>query len=180
MEQVTVERYEAGEEASDLLVGDFVLTSGPYLSSKLIRFGQRVSLWGTPPEYAHWNHVALVIDPSGNLYEALGKGIEKTNISRYKDFDYRVARIQASDEDRRQILDFANSAFRARTRYGYLTILSIVLTLLTGSRLILGWAGTAICSGFVAEALCRAGYIFDKPPSHMMPADLARMLNVAK
>ena len=55
-----MERYEAGEEASDRLVGDFVLTSGPYLSSKLIRFGQRVSLWGTPPEYAYWNYVALV------------------------------------------------------------------------------------------------------------------------
>ncbi len=44
MVQVTVERYEAGEEASDRLVGDYFLTSGPYLSSKLIRFGQRVSL----------------------------------------------------------------------------------------------------------------------------------------
>ena len=43
MVQVTVERYEAGEEASDRLVGDFVLTSGPYLSGKLICFGQSVS-----------------------------------------------------------------------------------------------------------------------------------------
>lgn len=44
MVPVPVERYEAGEEASDRLVGDYFLTSGPYLSSKLIRFGQRVSL----------------------------------------------------------------------------------------------------------------------------------------
>jgi hypothetical protein len=34
--------------------------------------------------------------------------------------------------------------------------------------------GTAICSGFVAEALVRTGVIFEKPPSHMMPADLAK------
>ena len=44
MVQVTVERYEAGEEASDCLVGHFVLTSGPYFSNKLIRFEQRASL----------------------------------------------------------------------------------------------------------------------------------------
>jgi hypothetical protein len=31
MVQVNVERYEAGEEASDLLGVDFFLTSGPYL-----------------------------------------------------------------------------------------------------------------------------------------------------
>jgi hypothetical protein len=34
--------------------------------------------------------------------------------------------------------------------------------------------GTAICSGFVAETLVRTGVIFEKPPSHMMPADLAK------
>jgi hypothetical protein len=43
MVQVTVERYEAGEEASDRLVGDYFLTSVSYLSGKLICFGQRVS-----------------------------------------------------------------------------------------------------------------------------------------
>ncbi len=54
-------------------------------------------------------------------------------------------------------------------RYGFLGI-SIVLTLLIGSRLALGVVGTAICSGFV----------FDKRPSHVMPADLARTFDVAK
>jgi hypothetical protein len=61
-----------------------------------------------------------------------------------------------------------------RTQYGWLTIASIILTLLTNSRIVFGMIGTAVCSGFVAEALVRTGIIFDKPPSHMMPADLAQ------
>ncbi len=73
------------------------------------------------------------------------------------------------------MMAFADSVLNTddRTEYGWPTILSIILTLLTGSRLVFGMAGTAICSGFVAEALVRAGEIFDKPPSHMLPADLA-------
>jgi hypothetical protein len=39
---------------------------------------------------------------------------------------------------------------------------------------VFGLVGTAICSGFVAEALVRTGVIFEKPPSHMMPSDLAK------
>ena len=71
---------------------------------------------------------------------------------------------------------FAESVLSApyRTQYGWLTIASIVLTLLTNSKLVFGMVGTAICSGFVAQALVRTGIIFDKPPSNMMPADLAQ------
>jgi hypothetical protein len=36
-----------------------------------------------------------------------------------------------------------------------------------------GFVGTAICSGFVAKALVRTGVIFEKPPSHIMPSDIA-------
>jgi hypothetical protein len=39
---------------------------------------------------------------------------------------------------------------------------------------ILGLVRTAICSDFVAEALVRTGLIFEKPPSHMMPSDIAK------
>ncbi len=39
-------------------------------------------------------------------------------------------------------------------------------------------SGTAICSGFVCDALTRAGYIWPRPPISMMPADLARYFDV--
>ncbi len=75
------------------------------------------------------------------------------------------------------MMAFARSVLDSpdRTEYGWLTIASIILTLLTSSRFVFGMVGTAICSGFVAEALVRTGIICEKPPSHMMPADLAKM-----
>jgi len=61
-----------------------------------------------------------------------------------------------------------------RTEYEWLTIVSIILTLLTSSRFVFETMGIAICRGFVAEALVRLGIIIEKPPSHMMSADLAK------
>ena len=75
-----------------------------------------------------------------------------------------------SDEDRNQMMAFARSVLDSpdRTEYGWLIIASIILTLLTSNRFVFGMVGTAICSGFVGEALVRTGVIFDKPPSHMI------------
>jgi len=58
------------------------------------------------------------------------------------------------------------------------TLLAIALQLSTGSRFGFARASTAICSGFVADALTRAGYIFERPPSFTMPADLAKLFSV--
>jgi len=165
--------YESGEEIEGYEGGDFILTRGEYWTSKLIRFGQGLR---TDKMYAWWNHAALVLNENGDIAEALSNGVVCNHISRYTSPACYLVKITASDEDRRQMTAFAESVLTSpdRTEYGWLTILSITLTLLTGSRLVFGVAGTAICSGFVAEALVRTGEIFDKPPSHMMPADLAK------
>jgi hypothetical protein len=80
--------------------------------------------------------------------------------------------------DRGQIRRFAGAVVEARYEYSYETLLAIALQLSTGSRLGFARSSTAICSGFVAEALTRAGYIFERPPSFTMPADLAKLVGV--
>jgi hypothetical protein len=121
------------------------------------------------------------LNEEGDIAEALSNGVVRNHISRYTPPACYLVKINASDEDRSQMMALAEAVLTDcdRTEYGWLTILSIILTLLTGSKLVFGMVGTAICSGFVAEALVRAGEIFDKPPSHMMPADLAMHYNVS-
>lgn len=165
-----------GESVDEMKPGDFVLTHGSYFTSKLIRFGQGLRF---PKEYAYYNHAALVRTSDGYLAEALGSGVVTTHISRYTPKEYTLVRIDASDEDRDQISWFARSVEEARWRYGYSTIVSVGFSVLTGSKFVFGKVGTAICSGFVAEALTRAGYIFNKPPSYMTPADLAMYFDVS-
>lgn len=158
--------------------GDFILTHGDHLASKLIRIGQRFRFRGDRRRFAKWNHAALVLDSEGNLAEALTKGVQRTHISRYAEGSYTLISTSASPEDQAQIAYFAESVLAARTRYGFVTIIGLFFTLLFGSKIVLGKIGTAICSGFVSEALTRAGAIFDRPPSYMTPADLAEHYDV--
>lgn len=173
-----VEFHGAGERPRGLMPGDFILTRGNALVNRLIHFGQKNSIYGVEPKYASLSHAILVTSEEGHLAEALTTGVVRTHIDDYWGKSYYIVKLGMSPEDRKQIVRFAEAVVNARTRYGFTTIASIILTLLTGSRLIFGHSGTAICSGFVSEALCRAGYIFPKPPSHMMPGDLGQMFMV--
>ena len=65
-----------------------------------------------------------------------------------------------------------------RAKYGWLTIASIALTVLTGSKFTFFVDGEFICSGFVARAMERTGAIFTRDPVHITPADLAKYYNV--
>jgi len=72
--------------------------------------------------------------------------------------------------------------------YGWPTIVSIGLTLVTGAKFNFNVDGQQICSGLVARAEERTGVIFAdsqsngpkdlREPSHIMPADLAMYYQV--
>ena len=101
------------------------------------------------------------------------------NISKYKPIDYHVVRLDSvSDEDREHEVAFAKDCVAKQDKYGYVTILSIGLSLLFGGRLGFGIDGQEICSGLVGRALERTGEIFEEDPWHMMPADLAAAYQV--
>jgi len=175
--RATVQRFAPGAPAAASLPGDFVLTHGKAWTSAVIRFGQRLRFWKRGDRrYTHWNHVAVFVDEEGQIVEALGHGVRERNIADYQGTERHVVRLSASDEDREQMVAFACHSIDEE--YGYVSIASIGLSLLTGGKLIFGVAGQKICSSLVARTLERAGFVFTFEPSHAMPADLAREFKV--
>lgn len=185
----SVRLFAAGDSAAEFAPGDFILTHGDAWTSKMIRFGQRLRIHGEDRVYTHWNHTALIVDPNGDIIEALGRGVCRRNLKVYRPTEYKLVRLTASDSDREQEVRFARWAAgevdstgnlipereRRNVRYGFMTILSIGYSLLTGGKFSFSIAGQEICSGLVARCLERTGVIFGrKPPTHMMPADLAK------
>ncbi len=171
-----MESYGPGVSASALRAGDFILTHGRAWTSRIIRFGQRLRIHGDDRKYTRWNHAALVIDESGGLIEALGAGVTRRNIAAYDGTEYQLVRTAASEEDRDQVVAFAEWALGQP--YAWPIIASIALSLLTGAKFTFAYEGQHICSGLVARALERTGAIFNRSPSHIMPADLAKYFDV--
>jgi uncharacterized protein YycO len=176
VERVAVERYGPGERIPNPQPGDFILTHGSSWTSWLIRYGQALRIHGQDRKYTYWNHAALFVDANGDIVEALGSGVRQRNISAYDPKEYHAVRIRASAEDREEVVRFAKTCLNEP--YGWLTIASIAVSLLTGAKLSFGFDGQQICSGLVARALERTWAIFNREPSHIMPADLAKYYQV--
>jgi hypothetical protein len=113
------------------------------------------------------------------LIEAINAGVIETNISRYKDTEYHLVHLEdslADRHDREQAVKFAEASLGQK--YGYVMVASIALSLLTGAKFAFGYDGQSICSGLVARALERSSALFDRSPSHTLPADLAKKFKV--
>src|SRR5512135_2787200 len=169
-----------GAAPADFEPGDFILTHSSGFLGALIRFGQTLRFVGRNRRFAWWSHAALVVSPAGDLIEALGTGVQRRHISEYQPADFQLVRLRslASETDRIQVVRYADWALGQE--YGWLTIISISLSLLMGGKFTFGFDGQSICSGLVARALERTSAIFDRSPSHILPADLARYFSVPR
>jgi uncharacterized protein YycO len=171
------QHYPPGQQVHDARPGDFLLTHSNTWTGRLIRFGQRLRYTGADAKYAHWNHAALFVDDAGDVIEALGAGVQLRNVSVYRQTEYHVVYLEdVFDEDRQEEAAFAYHCLN--DKYGYLTDLSLGLSLLTGMKLGFGIDGQMICSGLVARSLERTGEIFDVDTWRATPADLAKHFQV--
>jgi len=161
-----------GQTDTDFKPGDFILTTKDGLYSSLIRFGQAFRFRGKDKQFAKYTHAAVIINPEGDIIEALSQGIVKANIQDYSPQEYLHIAINASDEDRTEMIGFVKSCIGET--YGWATIASIAFSLLTGLKFSFGFDGQEICSGLVARSLERSTAIFPRDASHIMPADLAK------
>ena len=170
--------HPSGDTAEDPRVGDFLLTGvrAQGLVSWAIKTGSWLRQFERP--FRRFDHAALVVGEDGTLAEALGGGVKRTRLSGYEADDYVLVRTGVDEHDQEQILQFVEVVLEARTRYGFVTLVGLGLYCLTGAQVSVQRSGTAICSGFVCDALTRAGFIWPRPPFSMMPADLARYFDV--
>jgi uncharacterized protein YycO len=169
--------YAPGQEVKDARAGDFLLTHSRSWTGRLIRFGQAFRYFGRDAKYTRWNHAALFVNDQGDIIEALGRGVQLRNISVYRDTEYHVVYLQnVSAEDREEEVSFAYHCLN--DKYGFVTIISLALSLFTGVKFGFGIDGQMICSGLVARSLERTGEIFEQDSWHATPADLAKHFHV--
>lgn len=168
-------------EPFQFMPGDFILTHSDSFQGKLIIFGQKLRYHGADRKYTWWNHAALIVSTDGDLIEAVGEGIIRTPISHYRPTEYHLVQLRpvvANRSDRVQAVAFAEYWKKRKAHYDLSTIVSIALSLLTGSKFVFGIDGEFICSSLVAAALERTSIIFPQSASHLMPADLAKHFKV--
>jgi hypothetical protein len=157
--KATATCFAPGEQVANPIPGDFILTHGKSWSSRLIRFGESIRYWGPDKKFTRWNHAAIFVNGNGDIVEALGGGVQKRNIAVYKDTEYHVVHLEdVIDLNREHECLFASACLH--DHYGWLTILSIALSLLSGSKPGFGVDGQEICSALVARCVERTGEIF--------------------
>jgi hypothetical protein len=181
---VSVERFGPGGMPTEWHMGDYMLVSagvwkdgkrGPVpFVSRMIQFGQSLRFRGDRRPFAHWNHAVWV--SKGELIEALGGGVTASPYEKYRDVEFHVVHSNLNDVEREDADAFVRYELDRHTKYGFVTIVSIGLSLLTGMKFNFGMLSTAICSGLVAGAL--AANEWREDPSHIMPADLAEYADV--
>ena len=112
MMKTRFEHVPPGQTDPDPLPGDFILTHGGEFWSRVIHFGQGLRFAGKDRPYTFWNHTALVVSADGAIIEALGPGVQRNTLAAYKGTQYTIVHIDASDEDRREMVGFAEHAER--------------------------------------------------------------------
>lgn len=164
--------------STQLNQGDIILTGrkSQGVVSLAIKFGQRLR-FGFKSPYTVWSHCAIVVDPEQFLVaEALHSGVKVNDMrKRYPKGDFAVihAGQHVNERDMQQIMSFVQAVINSKTGYGVTTFIGLAIYCLTGSKLCIQSAGTAICSGLVCDAYTRAGIIWERPPYAMTPADIA-------
>lgn len=164
-----ITEHPEDNRALDLRPGDVVLTGRKAQGtiSKAIKFGSK--LRGADGLADRFSHTALIVSAEGDIAEAQEKGVVYDHISKYDRDDYVVIHTETCPHDQLQILAYAKSVVDTKTKYGFATFVGLAIYCITGAGIVVGVSGTAICSGFVADALTRAGVIWSRPPFSMMP-----------
>ena len=160
--------------------GDIVLCHEQGFLAKALRFGQRLRV---PWMYAEWNHCA-VLNARGDswlVYEAEAGGVTEQSLASVGEYV-----IVSADSfpaiygtvDRGRIVAFARRAIGAK--YGFLTILCIIVNLMTPRGFSFRRPGTLICSALVMRALEHGGALSPCDPFQVTPAEIAQLAATGK
>ena len=172
-----IERFGPGESARELVPGDFILAHRHHLLAGLISQAQKRRFKGTDAVYAHWSHAAVVARDS-TVIEAEIAGIERSPVTKYRDDEYHVVRLdqELDDAARERIVSYAMG--RTGQAFGYLDMIGTGVYLLSGLPVRIVRNNHEICSSLVVRALQRGGLLEELDPALTLPADLAKRFDV--
>jgi hypothetical protein len=172
-------RYPPGLEPSSWTPGDFLVVHSESWHNKVVQWAQRQAAHGEERRFAYWDHTALVVSDDGEIVESISsQGVTRSRAVQYLFSDYHVVHIEATDEVRRLVVEYADWTIDQGTRYGWWSVVGIACMIVSRGRFTFEIPGQEICSGIVARAMERAGALFRTTPSHVTPADLARFYGV--
>lgn len=150
--------------------GDIFVVQSRHPFDRLIRWAQGKTY---VPRFSKYSHCGVVIDEAGTTAEALWTGISYGSLRNYP--EHVIIPIESA-YDRRMILHWAT--MHIGIKYGFATIASIVLTLLTRTKWKFERSGAMICSGYVGSALMYSGHYIQDDPQWVMPAAIAKWADV--
>jgi hypothetical protein len=160
--------------------GDVVLVDelGQGLISASIALGERMR-YRRKRQYARWTHAAIVYDVPRQDSDVItivearaATGVHRAFLSKY-DHRCAIGHMRLEDRDWRKVKCLLDQVLHKREKYDRIAYAGLFVYALTGTRLCIQQAGTATCSGLVADALTHAGLVWHRPPFAMTPADLA-------
>ena len=160
--------------------GDVVLVDGlgQGLISASIALGT-MRRYGRGSPYARWTHVAIVYDAPAQdpdritIVEAtMASGVHRAFISKYEN-RCAVVHTGVEEHDWAKVNKFLKQVLDQRESYDRVAYAGLTLYAVTGTKICIQRAGTATCSGLVADALTRRGFVWHRPPYFMTPADIA-------
>jgi uncharacterized protein YycO len=172
------QRYGPGETASEYEPGDFILTHRNRPIAALISLGQKRRFRGPDAVYAHWTHMALIVDRDGTIVEAEALGVVRSPISKYLATEFHLVRLGAEFDapGRQRAVAYANA--QVGVAFGYLAVAGVSIYLLTGRPVRVMRRNHQTCSELVVRALQAGGLLKDFDPALTLPADIAKKFGV--
>jgi hypothetical protein len=174
---VAYKRCGPGESISDPRPGDIVLVRGAGWLGKSIRFFIRMRCRRDGDRaLAHWSHAGIVVNTQGHLIEVVPSGVVLNRLENYRAQEYHYVYLDLSAAERTRAAQYAYSCLRQK--YGRASFVLLAFTVLTGDWFKVPDRGQQGCVALIARALQRAGVTFERRPTDMTPADLAKNFGV--
>ena len=108
------------------------------------------------------------------MVESLEFGPEVEHMEKYRETWVAIVTPEIHPHDLGQLeAYYVESVLAADYGYSYLSILCILISLLTESKLNFSRTATIICTGFNCDGYMRLGYVWPKPAAFMRPDDVA-------
>jgi hypothetical protein len=174
---IAYKRCGPGESISDPRPGDIVLVRGAGWLGKSIRFFIRMRCRRDGDRaLAHWSHAGIIVSSRGHLIEVVPSGVVLNLLENYRPQEYHYVYLDLSANERTRASQYAYSCLRQK--YGRWSFVLLALTILTGDWFEVPDRGQQGCVALIARALQRAGVTFQRRPTEMTPADLAKNFGV--